>query len=93
MRVSIVADDNLVLVEGIPQTIDCSALISQGIHAVQWYGSFGEIEFATDLETGNRKSNERITDVSPFQSLIDGWMVEAQKPAPENVAQTTQASS
>jgi hypothetical protein len=88
MRVSIVADDNLVLIEGIPYTVDCSALVAQGIHAIQWYSTFGEVEFATDLETGHRKPNERITDASPFRALIDAWMVEARKPVPAP-AQTT----
>ncbi len=91
MRVSIVVDDNLVLIEGVPCVVDCSALIPEGIHAVQWHSTFGEIEFATGVETGDRKPNERFTDMSPFQPLIDAWMVGAQKAAQESVAQATPA--
>lgn len=83
MRLTIVVDDNAVLVEGQPERVDCSSLLPQNIHAVQWYGTFGEIEYATDLQTGDRKPNEKITDISPFQPLIDAWMLEAKKvPAP-----------
>jgi hypothetical protein len=80
MRVTIVVDDNKVLVEGQPETVDCSALIAPGIHAVQWYSTFGEIEYSTDLPTGDRRPNQKIIDISQFQPLIDAWTVEAQKP-------------
>jgi hypothetical protein len=83
MRVTIIVDDNKVVVEGIAYTIDCSALIEADVHAVQWFGDRGEIEFSTDPDTGNRLPNAMITDVSPFQFLIDAWMTEAQKPEPE----------
>lgn len=78
MRVTIIVDDNVVLVEGQPETVDCSALIPLSIHAVQWYSGFGEVEYSTDIQTGNREQNLKFTDISPFQPLIDKWEVAAQ---------------
>lgn len=81
MRITIVVDDNMVIVQGHGETVDCAALIPQGIHAVQWFDCWGEIEYSTDLETSERKPNARITDFSPFQFLADAWEIEAKKPA------------
>lgn len=81
MRVTIVVDDNLVLVQGQPETVDCSGLLSQNVHAVQWYDTWGEVEYATELQTGIRRANARITDFSAFQTYLDTWESAAQKPA------------
>ena len=81
MRVTIIVDDNVVLVQGHPNTVDCSALMTQNIHAVQWYDSWGEVEYAVDLASGNRPPNARISDFSPFQSFLDAWGNEANRPA------------
>jgi hypothetical protein len=77
MRVTIISDDSLVLVDGVPFTVDCSALLPE-IHAVQWDGAAGEIEFkAVD---GHKRPNEPIEDIAPFQPLIDLWTIERDKP-------------
>lgn len=47
MRATIVVDDNIVLVSGAAQRVDCSALIADNIHAIQWYDTFGEVEYRT----------------------------------------------
>jgi hypothetical protein len=82
MRVTIVVDDNVVLVEDQPEKVDCSALIAQDIHAVQWYGTAGEIEYITDMVTGQRRPNTAVSDFSPFQFLVDAWTVAVNTPAP-----------
>jgi hypothetical protein len=79
MRATIVADDGIVIVDGKPHTVDCSPLIEDGNHAVQWSDSFGEVEYRTDPETGNRAPNERITDFSPYQPYVDLWEAEEAK--------------
>jgi len=84
MRVTIVADDNIVLVGSqFPQTVDCSALVAEGKHAVQWYETYGEVEFkgGFDVERGiqTRPPNQFITDFSPYQSYLDAYNVERAK--------------
>ena len=83
MRVTIVADDDMVLVDGKPQTVDCKPLVAEGKHAVQWYGAFGEVEFRSEIDAGKRevtrKANEKITDIAPYQSYVDAWNVENAK--------------
>jgi hypothetical protein len=80
MRVTIVAEDNLVVVEGQPERVDLSTL-DEEIHAVQWFGTVGEVEFKTDYIENTRKHNERISDFTPYQKFVDAWMIEAQKNA------------
>ena len=73
MRATIIADDNMVSVDGTPRTVDCSPLVAQNIHAVQWYDTAGEEEYRTDPETGERMPNGKITDFSTYQPYVDLW--------------------
>lgn len=82
MRATIIADDNMVYVEGQPEKVDCSSL-DEEIHAIQWYDGRGEIEYRTDHVNFTRKMNSCIVDFSPYQYLVDLWMVEAQKELPK----------
>lgn len=80
MRVTIVADDGIVVVEGHGERVDLSSL-DEDIHAIQWYGTVGEVEYKHDHVEDVRKQNERITDLAPYQKFVDMWMVEAKKDA------------
>ena len=82
MRVTIIVDDNIVIFQGQAESVDCSGLISQDIHAVQWYDTWGEIEFATDFQTGTRKPSAKISDFSSFQPYVEAWENAAKRPAP-----------
>jgi hypothetical protein len=85
MRATIVVDDNTVIIGGTPHRVDCSPLIADGIHAVQWYETAGEEEFRTDPETG-RPPNNKITDFAPYQPYVDLWnAAEAKANEPEVV--------
>lgn len=79
MRVTIIPGENLVLVEGVPETVDCSSL-SNDIHATQWFGATGEVEFV-NFPGETFKANERISDFTGFQAVVDLWEVEAKKSA------------
>jgi len=77
MKLTIVADDGAVGVDGeffspleLPQ-------LDSTIHAVQWYGEYGEVEYKTRLENGAivKPANKLITDVTPFQFAIDAWNI------------------
>jgi hypothetical protein len=75
MRLTIVADDNCVGVEGeYLSPIDLSQL-DASIHAVQWYGTYGEVEYKTQLQDGRlvKPENVIITDVAPYQFAVDAW--------------------
>src|ERR1700758_3407600 len=89
MRVTIVVDDNIVLVDGKPAHVDLSPLIEDHIHAVQWYDSRGEVEFRADDPMGHCEPTERITAYSPFQSYVEKWHL--QRKADERLARETQA--
>lgn len=86
MRVTIITEDDAVIIDGVHCTVDCSSLASD-IHAIQWYGDFGEVEFKTisqvrqqDDETRiieyNRKPNKPIHDKSMFKVITDLWKIE-----------------
>jgi len=81
MRVTIIANDSTVYVEEQPLKVDLTG-INEDIHAVQWYGTIGEIEYRHDYVKNTRMPNERFMDFAPFQVFVDRWMVEAQKPDP-----------
>jgi hypothetical protein len=83
MRVTIVVDDNIVMVDGKGRTVDCAPLVKDGIHAVQWHHEFGEEEFRSEIDqqtkTWTRKPNAPITDFSKYQPYVDLWMIENAK--------------
>ena len=80
MRVSIVTDDDSIVIDRLGKTVDCAALRNNQISAVQWYGDHGEIEFE-----GHRKPNEVIHSFKDFQSLVT-----AAKPIPSPKPPTPQ---
>jgi len=68
MRVTIVPVDNMIYLDNFNATVDCSSL-DPSIHAVQWNGNIGEIEYK-NVVTGKKTRNEEITDISPYSDLI-----------------------
>ena len=82
MRVTIIADDGKVGVDGVFRGVDLSTL-DANIHAVQWDGVVGHIEFK------DRRPEQRIADISAFQSFIDAWTAAA--PPPPTLAELKSA--
>jgi hypothetical protein len=70
MRAIIVPADKLVIVDGIPAN-GVNAEYPQGVHAIQWFGENGFIEF----EGSPKPPNEVITDFSPYQPILDAYNV------------------
>ena len=70
MKVVIVPADNLVMVDGFGSEHVDMKNISESIHAIQWTGASGWIEFMT-AEDGTKQPNQLITDISPYQTIID----------------------
>jgi len=64
-KVTIITTDSAVYVDNYwISEMDVSSVASN-IHAIQWDGSNGHIEY------NDGKKNEEITDISPYQSIID----------------------
>lgn len=70
MRLTIIPADKFVSINGIGKS-PLDFYIDSSIHAVQWYGNDGEIEFITDKN--GKPPNQHITDISQFQNIIDIW--------------------
>jgi hypothetical protein len=80
----------MVIVDGqVGLQIDCSQLVADNIHAVQWYGTFGEVEFAKDYllmeKRWHQKPNEPIKDIGVFRKYVDQWIA-AKKEYDEKLA-------
>lgn len=75
MKLVIIADDARVGIDAFNYDgLDMSQL-DPSIHAVQWYGEYGEVEFKTKFENGQavKPQNQIITDVTPYQWAVDAW--------------------
>jgi len=67
MKLTILPVENTVLRDGIPRTVDCTALREQGIHAIQWNESAGHIEYL------DSRPNLPLLSIASYQSIIDAW--------------------
>lgn len=75
MKLTIIVDDSSVGVDGeFLSPINLSRL-GGAIHAVQWYGSYGEVEYKPRLENNVlvKPANVVITDVTPYSFAVDAW--------------------
>lgn len=91
MRVTIVKDDNTVIVDGVRHAVDCSALPAN-FHALQWDGVRGEVEFASvtcpACAQTHKAPNTAIAGLEDYQALLNAWTVanDAAKAAAEQAA-------
>ena len=71
MKVSIIngsAGDDTVIVDGVAVNFDLSPYLpDQNIWAIQWDGTTGEVEYS------DGRHNEVITDLSPYQGVLDAY--------------------
>ncbi len=75
MRLTIVKPDNLVIIDKEPVTVDLTAFsLPDHLHALQWYGNHGEIEF------DDGTPNQTIDNITAYQPVIDRY-VELKKQA------------
>jgi hypothetical protein len=83
MRLTIVPEDSLVIVDGVPVSIDLLGFSElSGVHAVHWDRDKGEVEFK---DGGG--SNSIITDVSPYMDVVTAHGVEVAQQAEAAAAQ------
>ena len=67
MNITIVPDDNAVGVNGVFYIFPF--IIDPTVHAVQWKDNNGVVEYKD-------KPKEIITDISPYQLILDLWQIE-----------------
>lgn len=79
MRIIIVPSDGFVSVNGEGHTKIDLSFMDSNIHALQWYGTNGEIERCD--ERNRIIINEEITDFSSFQPALDAWKMAVVKEA------------
>lgn len=76
MRVTILKDDNKVMVDGEGHTVDCSDLPAN-FHALQWTDNHGEIEYGMvrceHCGGRSKKPNETIAGIGIYQVYVDRW--------------------
>lgn len=76
MRVTIIREDNAVIVNGERHTVDCSTLPAD-FHALQSDGVTGEVEFTVTrcdhCGARTKKGNALISDLAPYAPYVDAW--------------------
>jgi hypothetical protein len=81
-KITIIADDGVVGVDGVFRAVDLSAL-DPNIHAVQWDGAKGHVEFK------DHSPATKLSDISQYQAFIDAWAAAA--PLPPTLAELNSA--
>jgi hypothetical protein len=71
MRVTILPSDGFVSIDGQGLNGMDLSFIDSSIHAIQWYGTEGEIERKDSR--GRITANEQIDSIDQFQQAIDTW--------------------
>lgn len=74
MRFSIIKADGLVAIDGVGYANLDLSFLGEDVHAVQWYGTSGEIE-RKDPTTNKMIANDPITAIAQFQPALDAWVV------------------
>lgn len=70
MKFTLIIPDATMAIDGVGYQIDVSAA-SSGLHAVQWYDTWGEEEWKDDR--GRMVRNQDISSYAPYQWAIDLW--------------------
>ena len=88
MRLTIIPFDGFVSVDGLGFSgLDLSSF-DPSIHAIQWYGEFGEMEIKNPV-TGKMVENREITSIEEYQNAIAAWQ-NAKNIEDSFLAQTTE---
>jgi hypothetical protein len=83
-RVIVVPSDTVCTVDGVSRTqVDMSSL-PVNLHAMQWYGTWGEEEYK-DLETLQMLPNVRITSLDAYTAVLASFqqIIEEERRAEE----------
>jgi hypothetical protein len=72
MRLTIIPADKFISIDNVGYYIVELPFIPENIHAVQWYGTYGDVEIK-NLTTNKIVENIEITDISQFNAVIEAW--------------------
>lgn len=88
-RVIIIPEDTFCSVDGVGVSGVDMAIVPNTIHAVQWYGTWGEQEIQ-DLTTGKIIHNEEVYSLDAYQAVLASyWEI---RNAQEQLAAAEQAT-
>ncbi len=75
MKLVIIADDARVDIDSLSYDDLNMAQLDPTIHAVQWNGEYGEVEYKSRFENGQvvKPQNQIITSITSYQWAIDVW--------------------
>ena len=77
MRATVLVSDNLVIVDGRPLPIDCSA-IDPNVRVMHWWDTHGEVEFHNEPGV-EFKRNGKLDSLTEFRDAIEAWQTLAQR--------------
>ncbi len=72
MRATIIPSDGFCSVDGVGFVGVDMTSVSPEVHAVQWYGTHGEVEVQDPL-TGKMIRNDNINSLDAFQAVLDSY--------------------
>lgn len=79
MRVTIIPVDGFVSVDGEGYSGLDLSFVDASVHAVQWYGEFGEVEIKNPT-TGKMIENREIASLDEFQQAVAVWQAKKDEP-------------
>jgi hypothetical protein len=90
MKFTLIVPDGTMAIDGEGYSIDVSPAPA-GLHAVQWYETWGEEEWVDSR--GRMVRNEEISSYSAYQWAIDAWNVAKAAAQAEEAARQQAAQS
>ena len=72
MILTVIVPDGIVSINNVPNKVDLSPL-SSSIHAIQWDGITGAIEYIDNTFTADGSRIKRISSIADYQWIIDSW--------------------
>jgi hypothetical protein len=77
MRATIIPADTFCSVDGVGYVGVDMTTVNPTVHAVQWYGTHGEVE-SQDPLTGKMASNDAISSLDSFELVLESyWQIRA----------------
>jgi hypothetical protein len=76
MRVMVLADENVIFIDGKGKYLDCTPLRGRQVSQIDWYGDRGEVEFAS----GARRPFRHIDKFQAIGGFTLKGLIDSAKP-------------